>query len=950
MWGIPALLAQHFIDLQAELLPAEQKIIMVQKVQYVNDSPDTLKELYFLDWQNSFSTKETPLGARFAEEYSRRFQFAKDEERGSTKISKILHTGIQELQWNRLTDQIDVVAVKLPKDLLPGETFELTIHYTTKIQDNKFTRYGYDKKDATFALRYWYLTPALYTKEWKLYSNKNLDDHTVALANYNITFTVPENYYVQIPLDKKNSTKTSYQRTTTFNGNNRLSIPVYFYKDLAKFNCFKTDQVEYVTSLDDPSLNIAIKTPIIKRIFEFTESELGKYPFKKIMVSDQDAQIDPVYGINQLPDILRPFPDGFQYEIEQLKAILNEYLRTTLALDYRTDVWLKDAIHIYLMQRYIDVFYPDIKMIGKLSSIIGLRWFHAADLEFNDQYYLLHKNTLRRNLHQSLATPQDSLVKFNKNIANPYKASIGFKYLDDYLKEGAVDSAIKKFYTNNSLQFTNTTAFRDALNKETIKSTDWFFDKFVQNNIAPDFRFKKVKRKGDSLTVTIIDTEKSAIPVPLSIIKNKKEVSEQWLPMNGGSSSVTLAKADVDKLVLDQNQLIPEVSKRNNFRNFKGIFNRPIQLRLLQDIEDPAYSQLFILPEFEFNNVYDGFTIGATVLNSTLIPRNFTYQIAPQYGFGSQKILGSASILKTNFINQRVYQSITYGLSFSTSSYAPDLLFRSYTPFVRFNFRSSDLRDNKRQSLLFRSINIDRDPDLENPVTSPDYSIFNARYTYRNPNLINVFSTTADYQLSRDFSKVSTTFTYRKLFLNNRELRIRFFAGAFIFNNTKRTSILRKIEGNESLSASEKERQRNFFSFALDRPSDYLFDYKYLGRSEESGLISQQIIIAEGGFKSRLETPYADQWLTTLNTGYSIWNWIHAYGDIGLVKSRNVPTNFVYDSGIRLSLVNDYFELFFPVYSNKGWEMGQPDYSQNIRFLITISPSTLIGLFNRRWY
>jgi hypothetical protein len=40
-------------------------------------------------------------------------------------------------------------------------------------------------------------------------------------------------------------------------------------------------------------------------------------------------------------------------------------------------------------------------------------------------------------------------------------------------------------------------------------------------------------------------------------------------------------------------------------------------------------------------------------------------------------------------------------------------------------------------------------------------------------------------------------------------------------------------------------------SFALDRPTDYLFDYGYYGRSESSGF-SQQLIVAEGGFKSKL--------------------------------------------------------------------------------------------------
>ena len=133
-------------------------------------------------------------------------------------------------------------------------------------------------------------------------------------------------------------------------------------------------------------------------------------------------------------------------------------------------------------------------------------------------------------------------------------------------------------------------------------------------------------------------------------------------------------------------------------------------------------------------------------------------------------------------------------------------------------------------------------------------------------------------------------------------------------------------------------------------PTDYLFDYDYLGRSEEQGLLSQQLIIAEGGFKSKLPQPFANQWITTLNTSATLWRYIMVYGDVGIIKNQNFHPKFVYDSGIRLNLVEDYFELYLPIYSNLGWEIGQPNYDQKIRFIVTLSPKTLLGLFTRRWY
>ncbi|MDX1471103.1 MAG: hypothetical protein R3213_06370, partial [Flavobacteriaceae bacterium] len=74
------------------------------------------------------------------------------------------------------------------------------------------------------------------------------------------------------------------------------------------------------------------------------------------------------------------------------------------------------------------------------------------------------------------------------------------------------------------------------------------------------------------------------------------------------------------------------------------------------------------------------------------------------------------------------------------------------------------------------------------------------------------------------------------------------------------------------------------------------------------------------------------------------------YGDIGIVKSKSERAEFVYDSGIRLNLVPDYFELFFPVYSSLGWEIALDNYDQKIRFKVTIDPQILLGLFRRKWY
>jgi len=189
-----------------------------------------------------------------------------------------------------------------------------------------------------------------------------------------------------------------------------------------------------------------------------------------------------------------------------------------------------------------------------------------------------------------------------------------------------------------------------------------------------------------------------------------------------------------------------------------------------------------------------------------------------------------------------------------------------------------------------------------------------------------------DFQQAGNFTKVSAEYEYRKLFDNNRQLNLRFFVGKFLWNKTDIDS--------------------DFFSFALDRPTDYLFELGYLGRSEDSGIYSQQIIIAEGGFKSFLdeELRFSNNFIATTNASVNLWRWVELYGDLGYIKNRDRRGRFVYDSGIRLNLVTDFFELYFPIYSNNGFEIAQPDYEESIRFVVTVSPKTIIKLFTRKWF
>lgn len=271
---------------------------------------------------------------------------------------------------------------------------------------------------------------------------------------------------------------------------------------------------------------------------------------------------------------------------------------------------------------------------------------------------------------------------------------------------------------------------------------------------------------------------------------------------------------------------------------------------------------------------------------------------------------------------------VRYILKGNEFHYAPNARYTNLSPMVQIFLRDSDFRSNKKEFIQLRQLYTKRESSPYTTENTEDYNIFNAQYGNFQSEGTKHYSFNTDLQIAGSFGKLSTEVHYRKLFENNRQITLRLFAGTFLYRST--TS--------------------DYFSFGLDRPTDYMFGENLLGRSETTGLFSQQYVYAEGGFKSILDTRYANQWMVTSNVAFNIWNWIQIYGDVGTFKNQYSSTKFVYDSGIHLNLVPDYFELFFPVYSSNGFEMEQSHYNEKIRFVITLSPKTLISLFTRKWF
>ena len=90
--------------------------------------------------------------------------------------------------------------------------------------------------------------------------------------------------------------------------------------------------------------------------------------------------------------------------------------------------------------------------------------------------------------------------------------------------------------------------------------------------------------------------------------------------------------------------------------------------------------------------------------------------------------------------------------------------------------------------------------------------------------------------------------------------------------------------------------------------------------------------------------------MLSLNTGITLWKWIEAYFDYGLFKNKKDPIISGFDTGLRLNIVENYLELFFPIYSSEDFYLNENSYGKRIRFILTLDPENLSTLFTRRWF
>jgi hypothetical protein len=928
-WGVVQVSAQKDSIYIAAKLSENKKFLEVsEEILYYNHSEKPLDSIKLLNWVAAYNKRGTSLVYRKLEDRNSSLHFAKPETLG--KISDFKINSENSLSVSNIDVSGENLFFVLNQPLPAGESIRLNLQYQIQLPDKKFT--GYGTSDNTIALKYFFIVPDHFDPDNISKRNYHDIEESVNFNTYwKFNFNLPANHFINGNL----------QQDSTYSFTGYLDADPEFVISQTQFPTINVHSDDINTEI---KFGYAISPQEIQNLefflplhLKFIKDKIGFVP-ERLFISDKFRAKEDFFGNNDISFWkfkFKIFTDAEKVDLDYFGIIAKKILDESIITDKQDHHWFKNGLKSYLEIQYLKKFYGETKLLGNLpeTSVLGikpLKWFHASDVKLLDRYGLAYQYIMSQNLDQKIDEPFGALSNFNDMAISSFETGSLFSFSANKMGEENFNSLIKKYIAENRDQQVNPEEFLKQLS-EKEPTTDYLAE-FLKHKNRVNFKLKNFKAKDDSLEIRIAKNTDDSIPVKLETHTRDGERKSYWVETekNQRLQTVSLPGENVYKITLNDDYIFPEANYRDNFLYTKGLFSnsKKIKFKLIKDIPNPEFNEIYLNPRIRFTNTYDKFLIGMNFKNQSLFDQKFLYSITPSFSTGTGKLTGSGAVAYSFLPAESIIQSLTFGVSGSYFHYDYDLAYRKASLYSNISFRKNPRSTVSRgASFSYNYFQRDLNPRM---IANRDYDKYNLwalGYGYSDNQMIHEKSFSISTQAMHDFNKITGEAFYRWEFAPRQKLSLRLFAGYFMRNETR----------------------NNTFDYGISRVSDYSFSYNLLGQSATGGILSQQFILADGGFKSFIPGT-VNQFITSVNVDTSVWKIFHVYADAGVFKNKNNPTQFIWDSGVKVRVIPDFLEIYFPVQSSLGFEPGFKDYGKRIRYTLVLNLSTIINAARRGWY
>jgi len=892
-----------------------------QRIVYHNKLSRPVDSIKLLSWVNAYKDQRTPLAKRKLQERNTGLHFTKKQKRGYVERLSLDFSGILA----HSSERGENIYIHLKNPLKPGEKFILNLKYILRIPSADFTGFGYG--DDKILLKYFFLVPdGLEDEKLSRKFYLDLDEIQNSYVHWDIQFEKAP-YFLQSNLFQKDL--YSFEGTQdpeiqiSYRENTKLEFNIEGQKVLLELG--------YKISTEEET-NLAFLVP---KQLKFIKDKIGFLPGKIFISNRENNKNKFVRIINDVKFLkweFSIFPSIQRTDLNYFSVISQNIVNQSFFANRNENHWIYNGLKTYLEIQYIKQHYSDEKILGnliediKLWNIKPLNWFEASKLRLSDRYGLLYEKMLSRNLDQKINTKLQDLSKNNYIAISSFEVGMIFNLISE--KTRKFDSFIVEFLSKNKGKEIDYEEFLSNLNIYTSHESG-FIEKFIEAKNRVNFKLHSFKKTNDSLDINISKNTPLKIPLRVETEDFNGKHSLYWFDTNESTKKhiYRIPNNNVKKISINKYYTFPESNVRDNFLYTTGVFSnmKKPKIKFFTDIPNPEYNEIYLNPNAAWNS-YDNFLFGMKFTNTSLLERSFKYSLTPYYSTGMGKFTGEAGSSYNFMPSDAFFRSLVVGANTAYFHYDYNLSYRKLNVYTHLNFsKTPNIQINRSLGFSYNYLERELSPNLIAQNSYGKYNLWDISYNYIDNHVIHRNYFLVNFQWMEDFKKISTEYYYCWEYEKNKKFLFRTFAGIFLENNAR----------------------NNLFNFGLYRPSNYAFNTQLLGQSAIGGVLYQQFVLSEAGFKTFFKGNYINQFIISANMDNYLWKMFNIYVDAGLYKNRSRDTKFIWDSGIKLKIIPDSFEIYFPLQSSLGFEPSFSNYGYRIRYSLNFTINSIISYIGK---
>ncbi len=746
----------------------------------------------------------------------------------------------------------------------------------------------------------------------------NINKEAGATLDY-LRFPIP----LKTPIQLKMFTPSNYGVNLVYSSKNSYFYPDYKEGKLilhpAGYHFDTRVQIETITYDihivgDKRDLN-PFKFEQIQKLTLWMHEHYGEANDKKIILKMDDF-IQSVFTNK-----------GFKYynkylNFKLIEQVSNHWIQSVQLNNDHDRFWFKNGFSRYNQGLFLKDFGINDNYLYPEHNHPITHFFDLQDLDFRTlQFYEYWINAVIR---ADIGFDQDieHFSKLNYTTLSYAKAGLLFNHLSNSSVNGSIDQFIR-----NCIKERDKVDLKSQLFTEFGTEGKWFYSSLSGTATYDDFYIKESHVVKDSLYIEVYNRGNGSYPIKLSLLNDSSNF-DLWIPAFDRDTVVTLKNEGWKSIHIDPDGSLIEMNKRNNLHkihSWKVVQNLgKFRLQPFLSLYNPYKRQAFVFPSFRWNN-YDKSILGLSFNNRSFPLMNTQYRIVPEYSTSTGKLIGNGG-LKTNvYFPNKQFNRIELSGYYKKNHYDFDLDVERYSFGLKSFLKPSHRGDARLRYLNLKSISISAEPAIESVVEQPqDYSVISLSYHHENRKVNKPYFFSTEVQWSPDFMKIQTDFLIKfRTFSHNKNNSLRLFVGKL-------------FELNKDIQSP------SYYDFGLSNSNDYLFENLLLGRSDNSGIWSRQFFVNDGGFKTLISNPI-NEFLLSANLQLNIWGSIGFFGDIAIVDRLN--NAILWDTGLRLQVVDEFLELYFPIKSSSTNEFQNERYLDNIRFVLNLDVDDMFEKF-----